>query len=169
MRYEAFGLSPVDYGVMNPTGEKFAFKSMSVFISIMMLVHRPWSRFINEFATQKKVWIVDMGLDHSRGGRTTSKRRRPHSWAGATWFLCSRPFQDRTIQYSYHICFYRYEPVPHDDFFETVSGSHYSYRICFYRYVPIRFSQRSKENLFGSRDLLAWVWNCFFFILTFTF
>ena len=23
-------------------------------------------------------------MDHSRGGRTTSKRRRPHSWAGAT-------------------------------------------------------------------------------------
>ena len=54
MRYEAFGLSPVDYGVMNPTGEKFAFKSMSVFISIMMLVQSPRSRFINEFATQKR-------------------------------------------------------------------------------------------------------------------
>ena len=53
MRYEAFGLSPVDYGVMNPTGEKFAFKSMSVFIAIMMLVQRPWSRFINELATKK--------------------------------------------------------------------------------------------------------------------
>ena len=25
-----------------------------------------------------------MGMDHSRGGRTTSKRRRPHSSAGAT-------------------------------------------------------------------------------------
>ena len=41
MRYEAFGLSPVDYGVMNPTGVKFAFKSMSVFISIIMLVQGP--------------------------------------------------------------------------------------------------------------------------------
>ena len=29
-----------------------------------------------------------MGMDHGRGGRTTSKRRRPHSWAGATlWFF----------------------------------------------------------------------------------
>jgi len=28
MKYEAFGLSPVDYGVMDPTGVKFAFKSM---------------------------------------------------------------------------------------------------------------------------------------------
>ena len=31
-----------------------------------------------------------MGMDHSGGGRTTSKRRRPHSWAGATWFFSKR-------------------------------------------------------------------------------
>ena len=36
-----------------------------------------------------------MGMDHSRRGRTTSKRRRPHSWA--TWFLCSKPFRAGTI------------------------------------------------------------------------
>ena len=134
MRYEAFGLSPVDYGVMNPTGEKFAFKSMSVFISIMMLVHRPWSRFINELKQPKKRF----GL-----------------W---TWEWITAEEAERRANDGDPIL----EPVPHYDFFETVSGSHYSYRICFYRYVPIRFSQRSKENLFGSRDLLAWVWNSFF-------
>ena len=31
MRYEAFGQSPVDHGVMEPTGEKMTFKTMSVF------------------------------------------------------------------------------------------------------------------------------------------
>merc|ERR1719220_653136 len=35
-----------------------------------------------EVCFQVNVWIVDMGMDHSRGGRTTSKRRRPHSSAG---------------------------------------------------------------------------------------
>ena len=40
MRYEAFGQSPVDHGVMEPTGEKMTFKTMSVFIMIidMMII-----------------------------------------------------------------------------------------------------------------------------------
>ena len=100
---------------------------------IKMLVQRPWSRFINELATEKR-----FGL-----------------W---TWEWITAEEAERRANDGDPIL----EPVPHYDFFETVSGSHYSYRICFYRYVPIRFSQRSKENLFGSRDLLAWVWNSFF-------
>ena len=36
MRYEAFGQSPVDHGVMNPTGEKMTFKTMSVSMMMMM-------------------------------------------------------------------------------------------------------------------------------------
>ena len=38
MRYEAFGQSPVDHGVMDPTGEKMTFKTMSVFVMIMALM-----------------------------------------------------------------------------------------------------------------------------------
>ena len=37
MRYEAFGQSPVDHGVMEPTGEKMTFKTMSVFMIDMMI------------------------------------------------------------------------------------------------------------------------------------
>ena len=34
MRYEAFGQNPVEYGVMDPTGEKFSFKTMSVILMV---------------------------------------------------------------------------------------------------------------------------------------
>ena len=97
MRYEAFGLSPVDYGVMNPTGEKFAFKSMSVFIAIKMLVHRKWSRFINELATKK-------GLDCGHGNG--SQQRKPSDEQ-----TTETPFLSRC-----HMIL----------MFKTVSGSHYS-------------------------------------------
>ena len=38
MRYEAFGQSPVEHGVMDPTGEKMTFKTMSVFVMTMALM-----------------------------------------------------------------------------------------------------------------------------------
>ena len=53
-----------------------------------------------------------MGMDHSRGGRTTSKRRRPHSSAGATlWFFRNSVRLGLFISYLLlQVCPYKIQP-----------------------------------------------------------
>ena len=140
MRYEAFGLSPVDYGVMNPTGEKFAFKSMSVFISIMMLVQRLWSRFINEVATQKR-----FGL-----------------W---TWEWITAEEAERRANDGDPIL----ELVPHDSYVQNHFGLALFISYLISQVCPYKIQPEKQGKLIWITGPPGLGMKLFFFILTFTF
>ena len=62
MRYEAFGQSPVDHGVMEPTGEKMTFKTMSVFIMMIEMMITVVMSFANKVWNGLK-WMDYDGVD----------------------------------------------------------------------------------------------------------